>query len=221
MWVVAYVRVSTEDQAREGVSLDAQQTKLEAYCVAKDWMLTEVIRDEGLSAKTLKRPGLQRLLVMVKTCQVDVVAIAKLDRLSRDVRDVYALVELFEKTHVALVSLQESLDATTATGRAMIGMLAVMNQLERELIAERTRDAMQHLKAQGKRYCHVVFGDRPEEAATLMWMQAERQAGRSYAVIAERLNELNIATAVSGRWQGNTVRRILRRTTPRVEKGAA
>jgi site-specific DNA recombinase len=122
---------------------------------------------------------------------------------------------------VALVSLQESLDATTATGRAMIGMLAVMNQLERELIAERTRDAMQHLKAQGKRYCHVVFGDRPEEAATLMWMQAERQAGRSYAVIAERLNELNIATAVSGRWQGNTVRRILRRTTPRVEKGAA
>jgi hypothetical protein len=80
---------------------------------------------------------------------------------------------------------------------------------------------MQYLKAQGKRYCHAVFGDRPEEAATLTWMQAEWQAGRSYAAIAARLNELGIATAISGRWQRNTVRRILRHTMPRVEKGAA
>jgi site-specific DNA recombinase len=105
MRVAGYVRVSTDDQVREGVSLGAQQAKLEAYCVVKDWTLVEVIRDEGVSAKSLKRPGLQRLLAMVRARHVDVVAIAKLDRLSRDVRDVYALVELFEKTDVALVSL--------------------------------------------------------------------------------------------------------------------
>jgi DNA invertase Pin-like site-specific DNA recombinase len=211
MRVVGYVRVSTDDQAREGVSLGAQQAKLEAYCVVKDWTLVEVIRDEGVSAKSLKRPGLQRLLAMVRARHVDVVAIAKLDRLSRDVRDVYALVELFEKADVALVSLQESLDATTATGRAMIGMLAVMNQLERELIAERTREAMQHLKAQGERYCHAVFDD----AAVLAVMQQHRAAGRSYAAIAHELNAAGIPSTLGGQWLANAVRRILLRQEPK------
>jgi site-specific DNA recombinase len=211
MRVAGYVRVSTDDQAREGVSLGAQQAKLEAYCVVKDWTLVEVIRDEGVSAKSLKRPGLQRLLAMVRARHVDVVAIAKLDRLSRDVRDVYALVELFEKTDVALVSLQESLDATTATGRAMIGMLAVMNQLERELIAERTRDAMQHLKAQGERYCHAVFDD----ATVLAVMQQHRAAGLSYHAIADELNRAGIPSTLGGQWLANAVRRILLRQEPK------
>jgi site-specific DNA recombinase len=211
MRVVGYIRVSTEDQAREGVSLSAQQAKLEAYCVVKDWTLIEVVRDEGLSGKSLKRSGLQRLLAMVHARQVDVVAIAKLDRLSRDVRDVYNLVELFDEADVALVSLQESLDATTATGRAMIGMLAVMNQLERELIAERTRDAMAHLKAQGERYCHAVF----EDADTLALMQQYRQAGMSYQGIADALNTAGVPSTLGGRWLANAVRRILLRHVPK------
>jgi DNA invertase Pin-like site-specific DNA recombinase len=140
-----------------------------------------------------------------------VVAIAKLDRLSRDVRDVYALVELFEKTDVALVGLQESLDATTATGRAMIGMLAVMNQLEREFIAERTRDAMQHLKAQGGRYCHAVFDD----AAVLAVMRQHRAAGLSYQAIARALNAAGIPSTLGGQWFANAVRRILLRAAPK------
>lgn len=209
--MVGYIRVSTEDQARDGVSLSAQQAKLEAYCVVKDWTLVEMVRDEGLSAKSLKRPGLQHLLAMVQARQVDVVVIAKLDRLSRDVRDVYALVELFDKTDVALVSLQESLDATTATGRAMIGMLAVMNQLERELIAERTKDAMQHLKAEGERYCHAVF----EDAETLALMQQYRSAGLSYQAIADALNAVGVPSTLGGRWLANAVRRILLRHEPK------
>jgi DNA invertase Pin-like site-specific DNA recombinase len=179
--------------------------------VVKDWTLIDIIRDEGLSAKSLKRPGLQRLLAMVHARQVDVVVIAKLDRLSRDVRDVYSLVELFDKADVALVSLQESLDATTATGRAMIGMLAVMNQLERELIAERTRDAMQHLKAQGERYCYAVFTD----TATLTLMQQHRTAGLSYQAIADALNAAGVPSTLGGRWLANAVRRILVRHEPK------
>jgi len=221
MEVVGYTRVSTEDQQREGVSLAMQEAKIEAYGLVKDWTLTEVIRDEGVSAKSLQRPGLQRLLALVDAGAVEVIIIYKLDRLTRSVADLDKLMRLFDRKGVALVSLQESLDATTATGRLMMNLLASVSQWEREVIGERTRDAMQHLKAQGRRYCHVVFGERPEESATLTWMQAERAAGRSYAAIAARLNEIGIATAISGRWQGNTVRRILRRTTPRVEKGAA
>jgi DNA invertase Pin-like site-specific DNA recombinase len=222
MQVAGYTRVSTEDQQREGISLGMQQAKIEAYTVVKDdWTLMEVIRDEGVSAKSLQRPGLQRLLTLVDTIAVEVVIVYKLDRLTRSVADLDKLMKLFERKGVALVSLQESLDATTATGRLMMNLLASVSQWEREVIGERTRDAMQHLKAQGRRYCHVVFGARPEESATLTWMQAERQEGRSYAAIAAALNAAGVPTSVSGRWQGNTVRRILRRTTPRVEKGAA
>jgi site-specific DNA recombinase len=221
MQVIGYIRVSTEDQAREGVSLDAQRAKMEAYAVVKDWTLAEMIRDAGHSAKSLKRPGMARLLALVEAGQVDVVMVYKLDRLTRSVVDLGKMMELFKRKGVDLVSLQESLDATTATGELMMNLLASVSQWERKVIGERTRDAMQHLKSQGKRYCHVVFGDRPEEAEILMWMQAERQAGRSYAAIAARLNELNIATAVSGRWQGNTVRRILRRTMPHRERSVA
>jgi site-specific DNA recombinase len=123
--------------------------------------------------------------------------------------------KLFERKGVALVSLQESLDATTATGRLMMNLLVSVSQWEREVIGERTRDAMQHLKAQGKRYCYGMFGEGTEEAAILAWMQAERRAGHSCEAIAEGLNAAGIPTATLGeRWLGNTVRRILLRTSP-------
>jgi site-specific DNA recombinase len=158
MQVVGYARVSTEDQARDGVS------------------------------------------------------VADLDK----------LMKLFERKGVALVSLQESLDATTATGRLMMNLLASVSQWEREVIGERTRDAMQHLKAQGKRYCYVVFGEGPGEAAILGWMQAERRAERSYEAIAQGLNAAGAPTAMlDGRWLRNTVRRILLRTSPQQTRRVA
>jgi site-specific DNA recombinase len=115
------------------------------------------------------------------------------------------------------VSLQESLDATTATGRLMMNLLASVSQWEREVIGERTRDAMQHLKAQGRVYSRPVFHD-PE---TLAWMQAQRARGYSYDEIAEALNAAGMPTTRGGRWQGNTVRRILLRTTPTKERQVA
>jgi site-specific DNA recombinase len=210
------IRVSTEDQAREGVSLVAQQAKIEAYATVKDWLLREVLRDE-VTAKHLKRPGLERLLALVDAGQVDVVIVYKLDRLTRSVADLDKLMKLFERRHVALVSLQESLDATTATGRLTMNLLASVSQWEREVIGECTRDAMQHLKAQGRVYCRPVFAD----AATFAWMQTERAAGRSYERIAELLNAAGTATTRGGRWQGNTIRRILVRAAPRQERRVA
>ena len=149
MQVIGYVRVSTEDQAREGVSLAAQEAELRAYCLVKDWTLVEVIRDAGQSAKSLKRTGLERLLTLVRAGEVQAVVVYKLDRLTRSVVDLGQLVTLFAKTGVPLVSLQESLDATTATGELMMNLLVSVSQWERKVIGERTRDAMQHLKAQG------------------------------------------------------------------------
>jgi site-specific DNA recombinase len=147
MQVIGYARVSTEDQARDGVSLSAQEAKIEAYCLVKDWTWTEVIREPGQSAKSLNRPGLQRLVFLVETRQVEVIMISKLDRLTRSVSDLDKLVRLFDEAGVALVSLQESFNATTATGRLMMNQLASVSQWEREVIGERTHDALQHLKA--------------------------------------------------------------------------
>jgi site-specific DNA recombinase len=201
------------------VSLAAQQEKIQAYAVVKDWALVEVIRDEGVSAKTTNRPGLERLLILVESRQIEAVVVYKLDRLTRSVSDLNRLVELFERKGVALVSLQESLDATTATGRLMMNLLASVSQWEREVIGERTRDAMQHLKAQGHVYSRPVFGEHPEDASTLARMQQERARGSSYEDIAERLNAAGIPTTRGGRWQGNTVRRILLRAAPAQERG--
>jgi site-specific DNA recombinase len=217
MQVVGYVRVSTEDQARDGVSMRAQQAKLEAYCLVKDWTLLKVIRDEGASAKHLKRPGLEALLSLVTSRQVEAVIIYKLDRLTRSVSDLDKLVRLFDKAGVALVSLQESLDATTATGRLMMNLLASVSQWEREVIGERTRDALQHLKSQGKRYCHTVY-DNPEVIAL---MHRLRATGQSYAAIAQHLHEAGVPTAQGGPWQAMVVWGIVRRTQPTRERRIA
>jgi site-specific DNA recombinase len=221
MQVIGYVRVSTDEQVRAGVSLVAQAAKIDAYATVKEWTLREMIRDAGVSAKTLHRPGLARLLALVRGREVDVVVVAKLDRLSRRVRDVYDLVELFEKKGVALVSLHESLDATTATGRAMMGLLAVMSQLERELIGERTQVAMQHLKAVGRVYCRPRFSATGADAPTLAHMHALRAAGATYQAIAEDLTAAGIPTVRGGRWQAATVLGILRRYPPCIERQAA
>jgi site-specific DNA recombinase len=211
MQVVGYTRVSTSEQATDGVSLRVQAEKINAYGVVKDWNILELVQDEGQSAKSLVRPGLQRLLSMVEAGEVDAVIIYKLDRLTRSVADLDKLMKLFERKGVALVSLQESLDATTATGRLMMNLLASVSQWEREVIGERTKDAMAQLKSEGQRYCHAVFTD----TTTLTLMQQHRAAGLSYAAVAEQLNAAGVPSTLGGRWLANAVRRILLRHEPK------
>jgi site-specific DNA recombinase len=211
MQVVGYTRVSTSEQATDGVSLRVQAEKINAYGVVKDWNILELIQDEGQSAKSLVRPGLQRLLSMVEAGEVNAVIIHKLDRLTRSVADLDKLMKLFERKGVALVSLQESLDATTANGRLMMNLLASVSQWEREVIGERTKDAMAQLKSEGQRYCHAVFTD----TATLTLMQQHRTAGLSYQAIADALNTAGVPSTLGGRWLANAVRRILLRNEPR------
>jgi len=210
MSIIGYTRVSTTDQAEEGVSLAAQAQKIKAYAVVKDWTLSEIIDDAGHSGKNLARPGMQRLLALMDAKVVAVVIIYKLDRLTRSVADLDHVVHRFERQGVALVSLQESLDATTATGRLMMNLLASVSQWEREVIGERTRDAMQHLKATGQVYSRPVCVD-PDVIA---WMQNLRQQGLSYQAIAAQLDRAGIPTTRGGQWAAMTVWGILRRQLP-------
>lgn len=137
-----YIRVSTQEQV-ENYSIESQQERLKAFCVSKGWIVKDIYIDPGYSGSNTERPALQRMLSDLK--EIDVVVVYKLDRLSRSQRDTLELIEEhFLKNDVDFVSITETIDTSTPFGKAMIGILSVFAQLERETIAERMR--MGHIK---------------------------------------------------------------------------
>jgi len=160
MLAIGYCRVSTDQQCERGVSLAAQAQKIRAMALVHGAELVAVIQEGGESAKTLDRPGMQRVLAMVERRQVQAVIVAKLDRLTRSVRDLCELLELLERRGVALISVAESLDTGSAAGRLVINIMAAVSQWEREAIGERTRDALRHKRSQGERVGNIAFGYR-------------------------------------------------------------
>ena len=135
--IAIYTRVSTQEQANEGYSIQAQRDRLVDYCKARDWIIQDIYIDPGFSGSNLDRPAMQRLIANV--AEFDLVLVYKLDRLSRSQKDTLYLIEdVFLNNNVDFVSMNESFDTTTPFGRAMIGILSVFAQLEREQIKERS-----------------------------------------------------------------------------------
>jgi len=147
---IAYLRVSTDKQADHGVSLDAQRAKVEAYASLYDLELVEVIVDAGVSAKTLNRPGLSRALEMLASGEAGALLVAKLDRLTRSVRDLDTLIHK-HLANVALLSVSEQIDTRSATGRMILNVIASISQWEREVIGERTKEAIAVKQAKGEK----------------------------------------------------------------------
>ncbi len=133
MVAIGYVRVSTEDQAKEGVSLDNQKSKIEAYCSLKDLVLSGIVSDAGISAKNLKRPGVQRVLKLAKKKQIDAVVVYKLDRIFRSTVDALETTKMFDKWGVSLHGLEENLDSKSAMGRFFFTLTAAL-EVGRSLI---------------------------------------------------------------------------------------
>ena len=143
MVTALYARVSTDAQAEEGYSIDIQGERLEAYCNLKGYESFEHYIDGGYSGSNLNRPSMQRLIQDCKDKKIDRVVVYKLDRLSRSQKDtLYLIEEVFLPHGVDFVSINESFDTSTPFGRAVIGILSVFAQLERENIRERTRAGM-------------------------------------------------------------------------------
>src|ERR1700719_3390962 len=199
MKTVGYVRVSTDKQAERGISLEAQAEKIRAVALVQSAELSEIIVESGESAKSLNRPGMARLLTMVDGGQVKAVIVAKLDRLTRSVKDLCELLERFEKRGVALVSVAESLDTGSAAGRLVLNIMAAVSQWEREAIGERTRDAMRHKRSQGERVGDITFGYRlsrnqrhldpdPAEQAALVEIRNLRRQDHTLRAISTTLN---------------------------------
>ena len=136
--VALYVRVSTTSQLEEGYSIEEQKAKLESYCDIKDWHVYKVYTDGGFSGSTTERPALEQLIKDAQSKLFDTVLVYKLDRLSRSQKDTLYLIEdVFLKNNIEFVSLLENFDTSTPFGRAVIGLLSVFAQLEREQIKER------------------------------------------------------------------------------------
>ena len=163
--VALYIRVSTEEQARGGVSLDAQEATLRAYCAMRGLELVELVVDAGVSAGAplSTRPGGARVLELVRSGAVAGVVAAKLDRLFRDCGDCLAVTREWDKAGVALHLVDmggQTVDTSTAMGRFFLTVMAGAAELERGMVKERTTAAMAHVKAQGRRVGGVPYGFR-------------------------------------------------------------
>ncbi len=150
MLTVAYCRVSTEEQAAEGFSIEGQAEKLRAYAELHDLGAATVVADPGWSGKNLERPGLQQLLTMVEAGHVRNVLTWRLDRLSRNLGDLILLADTFGKAGVALHSFTEKIDLSSATGRMFYNILGSFAQFYREQLAENVRMGMHQAAREGK-----------------------------------------------------------------------
>ena len=224
MKVIGYVRVSTNEQAENGVSLSAQKHRIREYCKANGWTCVEILEDDGYSGKDLRRPALQRLLAGMGTKKepIGALVVAKLDRLTRSVRDLIRLTELLLKQRIALVSIQEAVDTSTATGKMFYTLVTVISEWERGVIGERTKEALAHKRRNGERIGVIPYGftlarnrktleEVPDETKVIAQIRHKRERLHlSFARIATDLNTKGIPAKQGGRWQPATVHSILR-----------
>lgn len=224
MEVVGYVRVSTEGQVVEGVSLEAQEAKIRAWAGLNDREVAHIHEDAGLSgAKLACRAGLQAAIQHV--CKVKgALVVYSLSRLARSTRDTLAISEQLAKAGAELVSLSEKIDTTSASGKMVFRLLAVLAEFERDQVSERTRLAMGHLRANGRRVSrYAPFGwdvspdgrdlvPNKEERKVVRRIGALHRNGRSPGWIAHRLTDLGISTKRGRKvWSAKVVRSIVKR----------
>lgn len=166
---IGYIRVSTEDQSREGISLEVQEKRIRGYCDLHGLMLVGIYGDPGVSGlKMGNRPGLLSVLGIVERKDISHVIVAKIDRLARRTHDTLKIAEKLDQYGVALHSIMDKIDTKSAIGRFFFTMVAAMAQFESEQISERTKICLSQLKESGARYCkdapygwqHVPDGTR-------------------------------------------------------------
>lgn len=217
---VGYCRVSTEEQATSGVSLAAQEARIGAYCAAMGFDAVSIVADRGASAKSLERPVLGTILGRVRAGEIGTVVVLKLDRLTRSVRDLADLLDLFAKHDVALVSVCEHLDTSSAAGRLVLNVMATVGQWEREACAERTATALAHKRRNGVVYGSTPFGYQrrgnalvpdPNEQIVLQEALQMDRAGASFREIAAMLTVRGAKPKRGGEiWYASSVRAMLR-----------
>jgi len=156
--IIGYCRVSSDKQVDVGMSLEVQEFQIRKYAELYEIRLGEIIVDAGESAKSLKRPGMQRIIELMDSGLCSGVLVVKLDRLTRSVKDLCHLLERYFFKNKVLISVQEKIDTNSAMGRMVMNVVMSISQWEREATSERTRAVLQHKKAKGERVGNIAFG---------------------------------------------------------------
>jgi site-specific DNA recombinase len=218
---IGYIRVSSAQQAQEGVSLEAQQAKIEQWCLANGYELVNVFKDEGISGKRMDtRQGLQDALTTLKRGNAFV--FYSMSRVARSTKDMLSIGELITKKKADMVSVIENFDTTTATGKMMFQMLAVLAEFERNLVGERTATVLQNKKANRQVYTNQTpYGFKAvngrleqvkQEVKVVAEIQQARANGQTLQAIADNLNSRGIPTKTNKQWRPATIHLLLQRT---------
>jgi site-specific DNA recombinase len=218
--VVGYSRVSTSGQAENGISLQAQKAKIEAWAEANDTKIIGFYQDNGVSGTKADRPGLNEALKVVEQHRA-VLVVYSLSRFMRSTRETLRIAERLRKAGANLVSLSERIDTTTAAGKMVFRMLAVLNEFETDQLSERTRAALDYRRQQGKKLGGIVpFGyeadaegrlsENPEEQLIIRRIKRRAKAGWSYSRIARTLNKEEVLTKTGRPWFPQTVKNVIK-----------
>mgnify|MGYP002146955591 CR=1 FL=1 len=217
---VGYIRVSTDMQAADGLSLEAQQAAIERFCEAQGLRLVRLCRDVVSGAKE-QRPGLQEALDCLQR-GADVLVVLKFDRLSRSIQHFCELYErYFQSGEKELIAIRESIRLDSALGRALISILLVFAQMEREATGERTRESIRHIRSRGFFFGKVPYGkrtvpapdnpryrllvDEPAEQAMLERLKAWAAEGLGISEMAARLNAEGVLPPQGERWTKSVI----------------
>ena len=213
-----YIRVSTEDQAREGFSLGEQEEKLLQLCSFKELEVYKVYKDAGISAKDMEhRPQFQEMLQDMKEGKINYIVAYKLDRITRSVRDLEELISILEQYNCFLLCDRDDVNTSTANGRFFVRMLTVLSQLEIEIVSERTKFGLNGAIKSGHIPGQRPFGYTKSEDKKMIVDNATRPyvekifdmylEGKSFQQIANYFKENNIHP--KKKWRDTTIQKII------------
>lgn len=224
MKAVGYIRVSTEEQAREGVSIDNQIERIKAYCQYKGYVLQEVIKDEGISGgKNRQREGFVSLLAHIEQNDFDALILYSLERLSRDMLTLLCLEKLLDEYDVELHTVEGEIDTSTPDGFMGFAMRAFLGEMERRQVKYRTKRAMEYKKGKGEVVGQVPYGYRrdgdnlvPDEKEQGVVRVVNRlyRGKKSLSSIVKRLAELGYQTRQGKSFRSQQVKRIIKDYEP-------
>ncbi len=219
MKAIGYVRVSTDKQVREGVSVENQVERIRDFCERDNLELVDIIRDEGISGgKNRSRRGFVNLLEKIEIDEIDAVVLYSLERLSRDMLTILSLERFLDEYEVTLYTVEGKIDTSTIDGWMSFSMKAFMGEMERRQVRSRTKKAMEHMKKNGRVVGDIPFGFKregdllveiPGEQSTITQINEMYSRGMNLSSIVRTLNGEGIKTRSGNEWDTTQVRRLI------------
>ena len=217
--VIGYVRVSTDQQAESGLSIENQVDKIRGYCSIYDLDLVEIVVDAGESAKSLNRDGIKKVMDLAESGEIEGIVIAKLDRLTRSMKDLHTLLDqVFNK--IDLHSVSEKVDTSSASGRLVLNVLMSVAEWEREAIGERTSQALQAKKKRGEKIGNCRYGwkwengewiENEREQKVIQLIKELRSDGVSFRAIKQHLEAEGVLNRKGkSKWSLSTINKVMK-----------